>query len=491
MSLSFLHSDLNPHVMVVDDDRTMRLLLRRQLEREGCQVTEVENGQACLDLYQKLPSSQQPDLILLDGIMPVMDGFRCCQELRKIASDALPILIVTTLNDKDSVNRAFETGATDYITKPIHWAVLRRRVRRLVFSYWATVELQHQVNRERLLRIITEKIVQSLNLEQIFQTTVTETQTLLNLERVAIAQVLDSQTIQFVAEMKSTHCQGILGTTLRDSCLDSYQKGEIRAGSPLSPGQVLDQYQQLLATNGVKSDLTIPIFTKENLWGLLLAHQCSTRRSWQTSEIELFRQLAIQLGIAVQQVQLYERLEDANAKLERLANIDGLTQVANRRSFDHHLQLEWKRLTRDPAPLSLLLCDVDFFKKYNDNYGHQAGDACLQQIAKAITEAARRVTDLAARYGGEEFAVLLPNTSAEGANQIAQMLCQRVKGLAIPHEHSEVAEVVTLSVGVGTMIPSLKADPQQLVLATDTALYQAKQEGRDRACVALHPFPSE
>lgn len=491
MNLSFFDSSLTPRVLVVDDDRTIRLLLRRQLEREGCQVTEAENGQDCLDLYQQLPRNQQPDLILLDGLMPVMDGFQCCRELRTFASESLPILIVTTLNDKDSVNQAFEAGATDFITKPIHWSVLRRRVRRLVLSYWAMVELQHQVERERLLRVVTDKIVQSLNLEEIFQTAVEETRTLLTLERVAVAEVLGEQSIQFVAEATPQTGLMITGERIDDYDLTAYHLGEISVVVDLTQAGFSPQYQQLLQKNEVTAVLTVPIFTQERLWGLLLAHQCSTRWSWQKSEVEVFRQLAIQLGIAVQQVQLYEGLEDAKAQLEHLANVDGLTQVANRRSFDYHLDREWKRHLRAQLPLSLMLCDVDFFKKYNDSYGHQAGDECLKQVANAIAQTARRSTDLVARYGGEEFAVLLSTTTVQGATQIAQSLCEQVRALKIPHGTSEVAEVVTLSVGIATLIPSLDTDSQQLLRTTDKALYRAKREGRDRACVAPHPFPSE
>ncbi|NJL42978.1 MAG: diguanylate cyclase [Pseudanabaena sp. SU_2_4] len=173
-------------------------------------------------------------------------------------------------------------------------------------------------------------------------------------------------------------------------------------------------------------------------------------------------------------------LHTANQELERLAHLDGLTEIANRRQFDTYLRREWLRLMREQASLSLILCDVDFFKKYNDTYGHLAGDGCLQQVAKAIASVVKRPADLAARYGGEEFAVILPNTNLFGATHIAKQIRRAVKGLEICHDTSQVGQHVTLSLGVTSLIPTADAEPTVLVDAADCALYQAKQKGRDR-----------
>lgn len=298
-----------PLVLVVEDDRTTRMLLRRAMEKEGYRVAEATDGEQALADYNHL----QPDIVLLDAVMPVMDGFTCCRHLQSLpGGDRTPLLIITSLDDPESVDRAFEVGASDYVTKPIHWAVLRQRVRRLI-----------------------------------------------------------------------------------------------------------------------------------------------------------------------QQSHLYQELEAANQKLRRLASLDGLTQVANRRLFDERFEKEWLRLAREQASLSLILCDVDFFKAYNDTYGHQAGDECLQQVALAITESVRRPADLVARYGGEEFAVILPNTESAGAVQVAESIRKRVEALAIVHATSTVSKYITLSLGVATLIPSSTALSATLILAADKALYQAKASGRD------------
>jgi diguanylate cyclase (GGDEF)-like protein len=173
-------------------------------------------------------------------------------------------------------------------------------------------------------------------------------------------------------------------------------------------------------------------------------------------------------------------LQVANQKLQRLANTDGLTQLANRRRFDECLEKEWCRMAREQQPLSLVLCDIDYFKQYNDTYGHQAGDDCLRRISGILKNCAKRSTDVAARYGGEELAVILPNTPAQGAIQVAKEIQSEVRQMQCPHVHSPIHPYVTLSLGIATLIPHPGLAPKHLITAADAALYQAKVEGRDR-----------
>lgn len=173
---------------------------------------------------------------------------------------------------------------------------------------------------------------------------------------------------------------------------------------------------------------------------------------------------------------------DYTRQWKNLAFIDGLTQVANRRYFDEYLQQEWRRHASDRKSLSLILCDVDYFKHYNDTYGHLEGDRCLQQVARAI-ERAVRAGDFVARYGGEEFAVILGNTDAQTALGVADRIRTRVRSLALPHATSEIDEVVTLSCGVASSIPNGQWDPSHPIAIADRGLYEAKRQGRD--CVSL------
>jgi len=297
-------------VLIVDDEPFMRLLLRRFLEQEGYQIVEAQNGREALTVFNQM----HPDIVLLDGMMPDMDGFECCTQLQLLESHKqTPVLMITGLEDQESVDRAFAVGAMDYVTKPIHWAVLRQRVKRLI-------------------------------------------------------------------------------------------------------------------------------------------HQS----------------------------QLQQKLEAVNVELHKLVTIDELTQVANRRRFEEYLKQEWRRMKREQCPLSLILCDVDFFKLYNDTYGHRVGDRCLQEIAQVIKNIVKCPGYLVARYGGEEFAVILPNTDTQGATDVADRICHAVRILAIPHKNSQVSPHVTISAGFTTEIPQPDSDLEQMIAAADRALYQAKAAGRDR-----------
>ncbi|MEH1827071.1 MAG: PleD family two-component system response regulator [Nostoc sp.] len=297
-------------VLIVDDEPFIRLILRHFLEREGYQIAEAQNGIEALTVFKQL----HPDIVLLDAIMPDLDGFECCTQLQLLdCNKHTPVLMITGLEDQESVDRAFAVGAMDYVTKPIHWPVLRQRVKRLI-----------------------------------------------------------------------------------------------------------------------------------------------------------------------EQSQLQQKLEAVNMELQRLVTIDGLTQVANRRRFEEYFNQEWQRLKREQRPLSLILCDVDFFKLYNDTYGHRIGDRCLQEIAQAIKDIIKRPGDLVARYGGEEFAVVLPNTDTEGATHVADRICHAVRTLAIPHQNSQVSPHVTISVGFTTEIPQADSDLEEMIAAADRALYKAKAAGRDR-----------
>jgi diguanylate cyclase (GGDEF)-like protein len=331
----FSVSNQPPMILVADDDKTIRMFLREFMEREGYRVVEVTNGKQCLDAYKNV----KPDLILLDAMMPVMDGFTCCKELLQISRNNLalavanfdsgssfgnnfisnlwgrtpPILMITGLEDPKSVDLAFEAGANDFITKPINWAVLRQRIRRLL-----------------------------------------------------------------------------------------------------------------------------------------------------------------------KEAQLYKQLEAANHALQELANVDSLTGVANRRRFDQYLNSQWLTLSQMETPLSLILCDIDFFKLYNDKYGHPAGDTCLQKVGAILSRTAQKNQDLVARYGGEEFAVIMPNTSAVGAVHVAAKMQAGIRELEIIHDESKVSQFITLSLGVATTIPTFESSASDLILAADKALYQAKAEGRNR-----------
>ncbi|MEB3159914.1 MAG: PleD family two-component system response regulator [Synechocystis sp.] len=301
-------------ILVVDDDPFMQMQLKLYLQKEGHEVILAKDGQAALDQF----ATTQPELVLLDAMMPVLDGFDCCQRLVERYPDNPPlVLMITGLEDEASVDRAFAAGAIDYVTKPIHWAVLRQRVKRLLY-----------------------------------------------------------------------------------------------------------------------------------------------------------------------QSRLQRQLESANKLLEKLSQIDALTQLANRRQLDLFLATEWQLALREQYSLTIMLCDVDYFKHYNDFYGHQAGDVCLQQVAKVLATVVGRPKDLVARYGGEEFMVVLPNTDAQGAKHLGHKIQTAIAALALPHARSAITDHLTLSIGAASIVPQPNSHWQTLIAQADQCLYQAKAQGRNRLVIS-------
>jgi diguanylate cyclase (GGDEF)-like protein len=175
-----------------------------------------------------------------------------------------------------------------------------------------------------------------------------------------------------------------------------------------------------------------------------------------------------------------EELISLQRELETFSFKDGLTGIANRRRFDMAVDLEWASARRSRQPLSLILLDVDFFKQYNDRYGHTQGDECLKKLAQSLSQAATRPRDIAARFGGEEFVLLMPETDKNAARHVAE-LCQRmVEKLNLPHETSLASKFVTVSMGVGTINSISESEPTSFIDAVDKLMYAAKHNGRNR-----------
>ena len=170
--------------------------------------------------------------------------------------------------------------------------------------------------------------------------------------------------------------------------------------------------------------------------------------------------------------------------LEQYSHTDGLLRIANRKYFDERLTLECARAHRSRSPLDLLMIDVNFFKRFNDHYGHQAGDRCLQAVAAAVSSACRRATDFVARYGGEELSVILPDTDQEDTRRTAGKVCEAVSAMQVPHADSSVADHVTISVGAVSVIPEAPDMGEKLLGWADAALYRAKESGRNRVSMA-------
>ncbi len=213
------------------------------------------------------------------------------------------------------------------------------------------------------------------------------------------------------------------------------------------------------------------------------------------SKIRVFVELGMQkivleektkeLDIKIKELEsLKSELEIKNRTLEQLTMEDGLTALGNRRCFDLTLITEWQRGLRFKQPLSLIMIDIDHFKLYNDTYGHQEGDICLKRVASSLKATLKRQCDIVARYGGEEFIAILPDTDSNGAKHVAERMLTAIARLEISHSSSLTEKIVTVSLGVATIVPDSNSIPEFLVKAVDQALYKAKDEGRNRVIVA-------
>lgn len=353
-------------------------------------------------------------------------------------------------------------------------------------------QTQQQAQYQQALNRVTQLIRNSLELDTIFTTATTEIGKLLGVEQVNLVQYSEQQRWTVVGSY-SCSTRPILTS---EQCTDAVHRVAhlLRAFQTICLNHNLErgddsltEYPELRAhlVQLCPAWLMIPLRVSDQLWGNLTLIHTGHLHCWQPADIELVSAVADQLVIAIQQSQLYQRLQFANQELERLATTDSLTGVANRLRFDDYLKQVWQQLQREQQSLALILFDVDYFKRLNDQLGHLQGDRCLAQIAQAAQGAVHRPADLLARYGGEEFAVILPTTDCQGAMTVAAAIQQAVHQLRLPHPQSDISPWVTISLGVASLIPQ-GTDPLRLIAAADAALYQAKAQGRDQA-VHQHP----
>ncbi|NET27675.1 diguanylate cyclase domain-containing protein [Okeania sp. SIO1I7] len=362
----------------------------------------------------------------------------------------------------------------------------------------AELAVQELRQKEHLLGLILDRIHRSLNLDEILETTVESVRFFLECDRVLIYRFLEEGKGIVEKESVAAGSSPILGKIIDDPCfpntdiIERYKQGYISIIEDIENPDVNKCHADLLKQFQVKASMVLPILINQEgekqgsettAWGLIVAHQCTHKRQWRISDTDLLRRLATQIAIAIQQAQLYHRLEKLNQELKEIAYIDGLTGICNRRHFEEKLDQEWKRSTRENTSMSIIMVDIDYFKPYNDTYGHQQGDKCLQQVAQTISAAVKRPGDFVARYGGEEFVVVLPNTSIEGALKVAENIRTQIEALRIPHTASAVSKFVTSSLGVANSYCSTDSNPKILLEAADIALYNAKNAGRNQVYI--------
>ncbi|MGE6448566.1 sensor domain-containing diguanylate cyclase [Pseudoalteromonas tetraodonis] len=240
----------------------------------------------------------------------------------------------------------------------------------------------------------------------------------------------------------------------------------------------------------IQSVLCVGLRYDKELVGFIGCDCVNTKRQWSKIDLIRIKLVGEIINNALKNINYKKKLQlaqkqliNANTKLNKLANTDALTDIANRRFFDTSLKSEIKRSARQHQPISLIMCDIDFFKRYNDNYGHHKGDETLKHVARALKSLCKREGDIAARYGGEEFAIILPATNIEQCHKFALLIEQKIKALNITHEFSPIAPYITLSFGCFCSYPNADTHTETLIKSADIALYKAKKAGRNQICI--------
>jgi len=442
-------------ILLVDDLPENLQLLSELLMQLGYTIRSVTSGRMAL----KTLNAKQPDLILLDIKMPEMDGYQVCSAIKADEKlQPIPVIFISALDDAFDKVKAFECGGVDYITKPFH-----------IEEVVARVENQLTIQRQKIA--LQQELKKRQETEEVLYQSRALLSSVLNSALDGIAALQAVRDLQgHIADFRCLLVNPVIAKVFNRSREDLIGKLVFKKFIHRINETLFESFIAIVETNEpLEADFYYPL--GESSWYHFVA-------------VKLGDGFAITVRDITARKKMELELQQANQELQILAHLDGLTKVANRRCFDAFLEKEWQRLYRSQQPLSLLILDVDYFKHYNDRYGHQQGDECLIQIAHVLQTTVSRPTDLMARYGGEEFALVLSETDQQGAIAIAQTIRDNVAALATQHCASNLKEIPTVSIGIACMIPKLEFTPDYLLNQADKALYLAKQQGRDQFCVA-------
>jgi len=452
-------------ILVVDDTSANLSVLTQLLSKEGYKVRVARNGEFAL----RSALSSPPSLILLDIMMPEMNGYQVCERLKlnSITQD-IPIIFLSASDEILDKVTAFGVGGVDYITKPFESIEVLARIQNQLRLRSLQQQLQSQ-NQHLYAEIEKRKAIEA-SLAQ---------------SRSLLSGILNSS-LDGIAALEAIRDRQ--DNIIDFCCLLLNPMADQLLGKPQVQGKSLLEALPGLQLDGLLADFISVVETSEAIQKEIYYAHDNIEGWFEILLVKLGDGLTVTFRDITKRKQIELALEKANLELSNQANVDGLTQIANRRYFDQYLAEQWQQLKGEQQPLALILADVDYFKLYNDNYGHQAGDRCLIKVAQTLSHHLPNAESLAARYGGEEFGVILPQTSLEQATQVAETIRQAIHQLRLDHAYSQVSSWVTLSLGVSAVIPGDRASdaehsrqsPEQLIAQADRALYQAKEKGRDR-----------
>ncbi|MEB3283622.1 MAG: diguanylate cyclase [Lyngbya sp.] len=450
------------YLLIVDDCLDNLQLLTILLNDLGYQVRQANNGETALQALEEI----QPDLILLDIQMPGIDGYDVCKLIKaNPKTQDIPVIFISSFHAPMDKVKGFEVGGEDYITKPFFIEEVIARVEKQLILKWQKLQLKQELQYRQK---IEKKLLQSHQvLAQILEQCP---------DGIAVLEFQPARPNK-PAYFHCTFVNPVMANFLDMRIEDLTHRKILNRSLDIFDSSLFHQFLKV-----VKSGIA---FERD------LYYETSQIKAWYS-----VRAIPYNEGILIVVRDISERkeceliLHQTNSILYQQAVTDNLTKISNRRAFDVYLKQEWKRARREEKPLSLIMIDIDYFKLYNDHYGHEAGDRCLYTVAQTIRQAVKRPSDFVARYGGEEFAVILPNTETEGAETVANTIQNAIGDLQLPHDQSPISSWITLSIGISIQIPTSE-DFTILIQTADHALYQAKNQGRDRICVFFNLFSGE
>ncbi len=450
-------NNLQENILIVDDLPENVRLLSSVLKDKGYEIDSATDGKMALSMVEV----KCPDLILLDIMLPVLDGYQVCRVLKSQPETRhVPIIFLSGLDSELDKVEAFKIGGADYITKPFFLEEVIFRVQTQLGIVGQQRKFRQTLNQEIIERELAER---ELNKSRALLTGVLNS----SLDGVAAFEAIRDRQNRII-DFKWLIANPVAAMTVGETT--QTLKGK-RLFIESSSGHLFDGLLELF----IQVVETCTVLEKEYYYN------SDSLKLWlHIVAVKLGDGLAMTFRDISDRKQIEITLKKANLRLTYQANIDSLTQIANRRRFDEYITQEWSRCAREREYLSLILCDVDYFKAYNDTYGHQAGDNCLYQVAQGIDRAVKRPADVAFRYGGEEFAIILPYTEGQGAIRVAEGIHQHIRDLQIPHRASEIGNTVSISLGVSSIIPDTRTSPHTLIAAADAALYDSKLKGRNR-----------
>lgn len=447
-----MENNFTANILIVDDQPANLRVLSTMFKDHNYKVRKAINGKVAIEAI----NLEIPDLILLDIKMPDMDGYQVCQRLKSDSKTKdIPIIFISALDEIIDKVKAFQVGGIDYITKPFQEEEVLARINNQL-----TIQKQKQ-------RLEEEQKKLKLEIQQR-----KETEAILYQSRALISSILNCS-LDAIAALEAVR-NARTGNIEDFRCLlvnPIMSKVFNRNPEEIRGKLVFKRFVRKIDPNLFSAFVQV-VLTGESL-EKDVDYKYKNKLKW-------YHFIAVKLGdgfaITVRDITERKKLE---LQLEKMANSDCLTGVNNRRSFKEISMKEWQRCQREKQPLSLILCDIDYFKKYNDFYGHQAGDECIIKVAQTIKEQLKRASDCVARYGGEEFVIILPNTNQEGAISIIKSIQEAISAQNIPHKKSEITKIISLSFGLATIIPSPESSIDKLISLADNALYQAKNNGRN------------